>query len=49
VAFALEKGSDTPPTQTGDDSNVALWIGLMTFSVVALGAVLMLSRRKVSA
>ena len=49
IAFAVEKGADTPPSQTGDDSNVALWAGIMAVSVVALGAVLILSRRKVSA
>ncbi len=46
VAFAVKSGTDTPPSQTGDDANLGLWIGLMSVSVVALAAVLVFSRRK---
>ena len=48
IAFAVKSGSDVPPSQTGDEANLGLWIGLMSVSVVALAAVLLLSRRKVA-
>lgn len=48
VAFAVKSGTDTPPSQTGDDANLGLWIGLMSVSVVALAAVILFSRRKVA-
>lgn len=48
IAFAVKSGSDTPPSQTGDDANLGLWIGLMSVSVVALAAVILFSRRKVA-
>ena len=46
VAFSVGSANVTPPSQTGDPANPALWIVLMSVSVVALGAVLVLSRRK---
>lgn len=46
VSFSVGSGNVTPPTQTGDPSTPVLWIILMSVSVVALGAVLVLSRRK---
>ena len=46
VAFAVSSDSVTPPSQTGDNGDLTLWIVLMSVSVVALGAVLVLSRRK---
>jgi len=46
VAFSVGSGTVTPPSQTGDPSTPVLWIILMSVSVVALGAVLVLSRRK---
>ncbi len=46
VAFSVGSANVTPPSQTGDPANPILWIVLMSVSVVALGAVLVLSRRK---
>lgn len=46
VSFSVGSGNITPPSQTGDPSLPMLWIVLMAVSVVALGAVLVLSRRK---
>lgn len=46
VSFSVGSGNVTPPSQTGDPSTPTLWIILMAVSVVALGAVLVLSRRK---
>lgn len=46
VSFSVGSGTVTPPSQTGDPSTPTLWIILMAVSVVALGAVLVLSRRK---
>lgn len=46
VVFAVEK--ETPPASTGDNSNVHVWMIVMAVSVVALGAVLVLSHRKVA-
>lgn len=48
IAFSVGSGNVTPPSQTGDASTPVLWIILMSVSVVALGAVLVLSRRKVA-
>ncbi len=48
VAFSVDSGLYTPPSQTGDNSNIVLWIVVMAVSVLALGAVLVLSRRKVA-
>lgn len=46
VSFSVGSANVTPPSQTGDPSLPMLWIVLMAVSVVALGAVLVLSRRK---
>lgn len=46
VAMSVGESYVTPPAQTGDNSNITLWIVLMAVSVVALGAVLVFSRRK---
>lgn len=46
VAFSVGSANVTPPSQTGDPANPIFWIILMSVSVVALGAVLVLSRRK---
>ncbi len=46
VAFCVGDSYVTPPAQTGDTSNITLWIVLMSVSAVALGAVLILSFRK---
>lgn len=48
VAISVGDSYVTPPAQTGDNSDITLWIVLMAVSVVALGAVLVFSRRKVA-
>ncbi len=46
IAMSVDTGYTTPPAQTGDNSDITLWIVIMAVSVLALGAVLVLSRRK---
>lgn len=46
VAFSVGNSYTTNPSPTGDNSNIHIWIIAMAVSVVALGAVLILFRRK---
>lgn len=46
VSFSVGSGTIQPSKPTGDASTPVLWIILMSVSVVALGAVLVMSRRK---
>lgn len=46
VAFTVGNSYTTKPAPTGDNSNIHVWIIAMSVSVVALGAVLILFRRK---
>ena len=46
VSFSVAMGSDTPPSQTGDTADLTLWIVLMAVSAVALGAVLVMGKKK---
>lgn len=36
VAFCIEAGAETPPPQTGDDTNLTLYIVLLAISLVAI-------------
>lgn len=47
VSFSVGSTYVTPPASTGDNTNIQLWLIVMAVSVVALGAVLVLSNRKV--
>ena len=49
IAFSVPYGSDVPPAQTGDPADITLWVTLMAVSAVALGAVIVFSRRKTAA
>lgn len=46
ISFSVPMGSDTPPSQTGDPADLTLWIVLMAVSAVALGAVLVIGKKK---
>ena len=45
VAFSVQRGGNTPPSQTGDNANPALWIALMAGSLVCLAAVIFFGRK----
>lgn len=46
ISFSVPMGSDVPPAQTGDPADITLWVILMAVSAVALGGVLIFSRRR---
>lgn len=46
VAFSVGSRYTTPPAATGDPANIVLWIVVMVVSIVALGAVVILSNRR---
>lgn len=48
VAFSVGSRYTTPPASTYDPSNIVPWIVVMIVSIVALGAVVILSNRKVA-
>ena len=47
VVFAVPQGSHNPPAQTGDNSNVVLWSGVMAVSAAALVGMLVFRRKLV--
>lgn len=46
IAFSVPVKDNTPPAQTGDQTDLALWIGIMCVSALALAAVVVLFIRK---
>ncbi|MBR4434585.1 MAG: BspA family leucine-rich repeat surface protein [Clostridia bacterium] len=41
-----DSGGQVPPPQTGDDSNPMLWTALMTLSLIGLGGVMLVGRKR---
>ena len=47
VAFAVSEASHNPPAQTGDNSNIVLWSGIMAVAAGALVCMLVFRRKLV--
>ena len=45
IAFAVQQGSSTPPSQTGDTADLTLWIALLAVSALGLVAVVVFRRK----
>lgn len=45
IAFAVQQGSNVPPSQTGDNASLTLWIVLLAVSALALVAVIVFRRK----
>lgn len=45
VSFSVRKGSETPPPQTGDNTDLTLWIALMVVSFAGIAAVFFFYRK----
>ena len=45
VAFAVSEASHNPPAQTGDNSNIVLWSGVMAVAAAALVGMLVFRRK----